>query len=68
MWQKEGKFMDRPHYLLLMVAEWKAQQKSKSSIRKCYNYDIRGDFAQDCCKPKKEETLLSSNDEEAMLR
>ncbi|KAG8081766.1 hypothetical protein GUJ93_ZPchr0014g47236 [Zizania palustris] len=51
--------------LLLTATEWKARHKS--SVKKCYNCDIRGHFARDYRKPKKEKTMLVSDDEEAML-
>jgi hypothetical protein len=53
---------------MLTEAEWHAQQKSKkSSIGRCFNCSVRGHFARDCRKPKKEEALLANADEETTL-
>lgn len=52
---------------LLTETEWKARQKPKSSIRRCFNCGIHSHFARDCRKPKKEEALLADDGEEATL-
>jgi hypothetical protein len=53
---------------MLTEAEWQARQKlKKSSIGRCFNYGVRGHFARDCYKLKKEEALLANADEEATL-
>jgi hypothetical protein len=52
---------------MLTEAEWQARQKSKTSIGRCCNCDIRGHFARNYRKPKKEEALLANADEEATL-
>jgi hypothetical protein len=57
----------RDDQLLLTEAEWKARQKKKPSIGKCFNCGNRGHFTRDCPKPKKEEALLADAEEEATL-
>jgi hypothetical protein len=57
----------RDNQLLLTEAEWKARQKKKLSIRKCFNCGNRGHFARDFPKPKKEEALFVDAEEEATL-
>jgi hypothetical protein len=57
----------RDDQLLLTEAEWKARQKKKSSIGKCFNCGNRCHFAKDCPKPKKEEALFADVEEEATL-
>jgi hypothetical protein len=57
----------RDDQLLLTEAKWKARQKKKSSIGKCFNCGNRGHFARDYPKPKKEEALFTNAEEEATL-
>jgi hypothetical protein len=58
----------RDGQLMLTEAEWQAQQKSKkSSIGRYFNCGVRGHFARDCRKLKKEEALLANANEEATL-
>jgi hypothetical protein len=57
----------RDNQLLLTEAEWKARQKKKSSIRKCFNCGNHGHFARDFPKPKKEEAIFVDAEEEVTL-
>jgi hypothetical protein len=57
----------RDDQLLLTEAEWKARQKKKSSIGKCFNCGNRDHFTRDCPKPRKEEALFADAEEEATL-
>jgi hypothetical protein len=49
-----------------MEVEWKARQKKKLMIGKCFNCGNRDHFARDCRK-KDEDALLARADEEATL-
>ena len=48
--------------LLLTEQEWKVHLKSKSGIGKCFNCGMRGQFARDCRKPKKETVMAVTAD------
>ena len=48
--------------LLLTEEEWWARHKANSGIGRCFNYGVRGHFARDCRKPKKEVVMAATAD------